>query len=230
MPSETVCLSHRERKKQATRRAIHDAAFELVEESGFTGVTVEAISERAGVAPRTFWSYFPSKEAAVLDVAADRPEVLRSALLARPADEDPLATLRCVLVADMVDRSVDSERALRRARLVRREPQLMAATAAAYDEIERALVAGIAERLGQDPEADLLPALVRERGLRGVPGRPSPMDRHQGPAHVDRPGGPGLRSSGPRAGPGPAGADGLMSATEKALPAAAPPDGAPGRI
>ncbi len=159
MPSETVCLSHRERKKQATRRAIHDAAFELVEESGFTGVTVEAISERAGVAPRTFWSYFPSKEAAVLDVAADRPEVLRSALLARPADEDPLATLRCVLVADMVDRSVDSERALRRARLVRREPQLMAATAAAYDEIERALVAGIAERLGQDPEADLLPAL-----------------------------------------------------------------------
>ena len=58
MPPESVCLSHRERKKQATRRAIHDAAFELVEQSGFTGVTVEAISERAGVAPRTFWSYF----------------------------------------------------------------------------------------------------------------------------------------------------------------------------
>jgi hypothetical protein len=62
-------------------------------------------------------------------------------------------------MADMVDRSVDSDRALRRARLVRREPQLMAAVAVTYDEIERALVAGVAERLGQDPEGDLLPAL-----------------------------------------------------------------------
>jgi AcrR family transcriptional regulator len=159
MATETVCVSHRERKKQATRRAIHDAAFELVEESSFSGVTIEAISERAGVAPRTFWSYFPSKEAAVLDVAAGRPAALQAALLARPADEDPLTALRRVLEVDMIDRNVDSDRALRRARLVRREPHLMAAVAATYDEIERALVAGIAERLHQDPEADLLPAL-----------------------------------------------------------------------
>jgi AcrR family transcriptional regulator len=158
MPEETA-PSLRARKKQATRRAIHDAAFTLVEDAGFSGATVEAISDRAGVAPRTFWSYFPSKEAAVIDVGPDRPAALQAALLARPPDEDPLTALQRVLQADMVDRNVDLDRALRRARLVRREPQLMAAVAVAYDEVERALVAGIAERLGQDPETDLLPGL-----------------------------------------------------------------------
>ena len=37
--------SRRERKKQATREAIHEAAFDLAEESGLGAVTVEAISE-----------------------------------------------------------------------------------------------------------------------------------------------------------------------------------------
>src|SRR5579862_3444969 len=83
--------SHRERKKLATRQAIHEAAFELVDESGLAHVTIEAVSERAGVAPRTFWAYFGSKEDAVLKRDPDRPRSLRQALLARPAGEDPVS-------------------------------------------------------------------------------------------------------------------------------------------
>ena len=45
--------SRRERKKQATRQAIHEAAFTLAEEDGLVGVTVEAIAARADVATRT---------------------------------------------------------------------------------------------------------------------------------------------------------------------------------
>src|SRR5579875_1039070 len=79
--------SHRERKKAATRQAIHDAAFELVERNGLAGTTIEAISDRAGVAPRTFWAYFSSKEDAVINRDPDLPAVLHDALLDRPETE-----------------------------------------------------------------------------------------------------------------------------------------------
>ncbi len=152
--------SHRERKKLATRRSIHEAALGLAETHGLSGVTIEAISERAGVAPRTFWSYFGSKEDAVLDRDPDRPQALRSALLARPDDEDTLTALRKVLEADLVARTKDREKALRKGQLIRREPHLMAAIAASFDEIERALVGAVGIRLGKDPATDLFPGVM----------------------------------------------------------------------
>lgn len=152
--------SHRERKKLATHRALHEAAFELVDRHGLSGTTVEAISERAGVAPRTFWSYFSSKEDAVIDRDPATPATLRAALMSRPAGEDIVTSLRCVLGEHMADRVVDSKRAVRRQRLIRREPHLMAAVAAAFDEMERALVSAVADRLGLHPAHDLRPGVL----------------------------------------------------------------------
>lgn len=153
--------SHRERKKLATRQAIHEAAFDLVEEYGFSRTTVEAISERAGVAPRTFWSYFSSKEDAVLDRDPERELALRTALLDRPASEDPLDALRSVLEEQyLAPWSVDVKKAVRRRKLLRREPQLMATAAAIFDDAERCLVAAVAERLGRDADTDLLPGVL----------------------------------------------------------------------
>jgi AcrR family transcriptional regulator len=158
--SVVLAPSLRERKKQATRQAIHEAAFTMVDEHGLSGVTVDAISDRAGVAPRTFWCYFSSKEDAVLDRDPARPATLREALLARPDDEEILTALRRVLDDDLAGRVVDRDRALRRGVLVRREPQLMAAVAATFDDIEQALVHAVAERMGLDPDADLFPGLI----------------------------------------------------------------------
>ena len=56
----------RERKKRATRLALHEAALRLVAEHGLDGVSVDAIAERADVSPRTFFNYFSSKDDAVL--------------------------------------------------------------------------------------------------------------------------------------------------------------------
>lgn len=152
--------THRQRKKLATRRALHDAAFELVDRNGLSGTTIEAISERAGVAPRTFWAYYASKEDAVIDRNPEWPAILRADLLARPADEDAVTALRRVLERYVADRVIDSDRAVRRLQLVRREPQLMAAAAAVFDEIEQALTLAIAERLHLDPDTDLRPAVL----------------------------------------------------------------------
>ena len=152
--------SHRERKKQATRQAIHDAAFDLVDSNGLSRTTIEAISDRAGVAPRTFWAYFSSKEDAVINRDPDWPLAVHDAVLARPAEEDAMTALRRVLEEHLSARLVDSERAVRRQHLIRREPQLMAALAASFDQIERAMVSAVATRLGVDPATDLLPGVL----------------------------------------------------------------------
>jgi len=58
----------RERKKRETREALVDAAQALVVAGGLDHLTVEAISERAGVSARTFFNYFESKVDAVLGI------------------------------------------------------------------------------------------------------------------------------------------------------------------
>jgi AcrR family transcriptional regulator len=48
-----------------TRDALTDAALELFARDGFDATTAEAISGRAGLSPRTFFRYFPTKESVV---------------------------------------------------------------------------------------------------------------------------------------------------------------------
>ena len=44
-----------------TRRAILDAAFELLVESGFAGFTIESVAARSGAAKTTIYRWWPSK-------------------------------------------------------------------------------------------------------------------------------------------------------------------------
>ncbi|WEG09324.1 helix-turn-helix domain containing protein [Microbacterium horticulturae] len=67
----TQTLGLRERKRADTRRRIERAAIEIVDDHGLDALTIDAISERADVSPRTFFNYFDSKEDAVLGL---RPE------------------------------------------------------------------------------------------------------------------------------------------------------------
>ncbi|MGW2473296.1 TetR/AcrR family transcriptional regulator [Streptomyces sp. NPDC001665] len=77
----------RERKKQATREALREAALRLAVEHGPDRVRVEDIAEAAGVSPRTYNNYFASREQAIVSaVTADREARVAAAVAARPAD------------------------------------------------------------------------------------------------------------------------------------------------
>jgi len=56
----------RARQRLLTTETIRHAAVDLVHAKGLDNVTTEMISERAGISPRTFFNYFPYKEAALV--------------------------------------------------------------------------------------------------------------------------------------------------------------------
>jgi AcrR family transcriptional regulator len=90
--NETVGL--RERKKQRTREQIVEAAMRLFAERGYEATTIADIAAAADIAPRTFFGYFPSKEAVVFHDADQEFDGLAAALAARPDGEYAFTALR----------------------------------------------------------------------------------------------------------------------------------------
>jgi TetR/AcrR family transcriptional regulator, regulator of mycofactocin system len=86
-------LSLRQRKKDATQQAIADAAWDLFAERGYHETSINDIAERANVAPRTFFRYFPTKDAVVYPEFEEMLVRVREAFAARPVAEPVMASL-----------------------------------------------------------------------------------------------------------------------------------------
>jgi AcrR family transcriptional regulator len=160
-------VGRRDRKKQATRQALRNAALQLVAERGFANVTIEDITEAADVAPRTFFNYFSSKESAVIGADPDRVELMRVNLIGRPSGESPVEALRAVFVeytaaiaGELDDLGEGREAWFRRFCVVRDDPDLLGAYVAHVSELERGIVDALSRRLNKDPAYDPYPALV----------------------------------------------------------------------
>src|SRR5215471_1773204 len=91
----------RERKKRRTRLAIQDAALELFAERGYRETTINAIADRADVAPRTVTVHFPTKEELLFDAEPFTLESLTAALEARAPHQSALETLRAWMASTM---------------------------------------------------------------------------------------------------------------------------------
>jgi AcrR family transcriptional regulator len=88
----------RERKKVRARQQLIDAAFRLFTKRGFDATTVADVAAAVEMSPRTFHRYFESKEDVVLEWFDRSGDALVDGLKERPADEDPFASLRHVMI------------------------------------------------------------------------------------------------------------------------------------
>jgi AcrR family transcriptional regulator len=123
---KTAPLGLRERKRAQTRHRLEEAAVGLALRDGLDKVTIDAISERADVSPRTFFNYFDSKEDAILGVRPpdDTDEVL-SAHLARYDGAGLIESLVGLLVTVMGPMIADSAFRETRMQVVRQNPHLL---------------------------------------------------------------------------------------------------------
>ncbi|MEI2778883.1 MAG: TetR family transcriptional regulator [Tetrasphaera sp.] len=136
----------RERKKIETRRAIHRAAIELAHEGGLDALTVDAIAERAGVSPRTFFNYFPVKDDALVGAGAEDLDQLRAYVAARPASESPRAVVRALALDRVTALERDTRTWEMRRELTQREPSIGLRFLGVYARADRAVVEALIAR------------------------------------------------------------------------------------
>jgi AcrR family transcriptional regulator len=149
----------RERKKQRTREQIIDAAMSLFAERGYQATTIADIAAAAEVAPRTFFSYFPSKEAVVFHNVDRDLAGLAAALRDRLPDETAFDALRR-WVETMFDQwMAEEDEALLRKRLCREEETLANFQGGMMARMHELLLEAIADDLGERPD-ELRPRLV----------------------------------------------------------------------
>jgi AcrR family transcriptional regulator len=132
----------RERKKLRTRRAIAAAALRLFDERGYEETTISDIAAAAEVSPRTFFSYFPSKDDVVFAEMDERLADMRARLAERPAGEAPMATFRRVTEALLqAIAAEDGEHGAIQVALIRERPSLQAMALKRLSDAEEGFVA-----------------------------------------------------------------------------------------
>lgn len=97
--SSSLGCSLRTRKRVETRVALVQAAYAIVRDRGFEGLTAEVVADQAGVSRRTFFNYFPSVESVLTASVTEFFDSVGKRLDARPVDEDVLDSALAVVTA-----------------------------------------------------------------------------------------------------------------------------------
>ncbi len=132
----------RDRKKEATRRAISDVATVLFAEHGFEAVSIAQVAAAAGVAKMTVTNYFARKEDLVFDRHEQMVGLLAEVVASRKPGETPLDAVRRDYF-DAVERQdvTLGISGIGFARMVENSPTLLAALSDFMQQREAALAA-----------------------------------------------------------------------------------------
>ena len=131
----------------------------MFRERGFQGTTIADIAEAAEISPRTFFSYFPSKEAVVFYNFDGILESFQASIAARPAGQSAIDTLRGWAGVELSpNQRIRDEEALRK-QMCRDDPGLSAFQQHQQAKFEAVLREGVARDLGEPPDS-LRPKLV----------------------------------------------------------------------
>jgi AcrR family transcriptional regulator len=181
----------RERKKQRTREQIIEAAMSLFAERGYHATTIADIAAAAEVAPRTFFSYFPSKEAVVFHNVDRDLDGLASALRDRLPGETAFDALRRWIDSMFDEFAADKDEAVLRKRLCREDEGLANFQGGVMARISELLLEAIADDLGEPPNA-LRPRLVAAAAVAALTSlegsfddKPTPVGKAEALAVVD---------------------------------------------
>ncbi|MER7836901.1 helix-turn-helix domain-containing protein [Streptomyces sp. NPDC096040] len=148
MSETTPLVGRRERKKAATRKALADAALEMFLERGYDQVSVKDIAEAADVSTTTLFKHFPSKEALVFDMDADREAALVAAVRERAPGTSIPQALRTHMLSARSFRPEYAQQLATFHRLVNSTSALVEYHRRMWMRHERALAEAIAAELG----------------------------------------------------------------------------------
>ncbi|WP_373315191.1 TetR/AcrR family transcriptional regulator [Streptomyces lanatus] len=157
-PSAATSPSLTERRKAATRMEIARAAAALFVRQGLRATRAEDIAQAAGIAPRTFYRYFATKEEAVAPLyaaGADRwTEAVRDAPTDLPVPQALEHALQHTLTPGEGISQPSWEWARTLVRLATSSPALRKVWAEVCHESEKKLAEVLAARIGHDNVAD----------------------------------------------------------------------------
>lgn len=150
------------------RYAIASAAIRLFSERGLEATTVDDIAAAAGVAPRTFFRHFATKEHAAFPDHAERVAELRQWLAAHRSTSDPLRAAVEVAQATAAEYFEDAELYRPRVQLVRTHRELRDLERIIDQGYEAALIEYFEHQWQDDERAPLNARLVSAAILAAV--------------------------------------------------------------
>ncbi|MGR3661176.1 MAG: TetR family transcriptional regulator [Paracoccaceae bacterium] len=124
--------------------------IELAYEHGLDAVTTDMISKLAGISPRTFFNYFPYKEAALIPPPLSFPDDSVAKFIAGKGDLlDDMADL----LSPVFDNLRDEKDLIRKShQITASNPKLLALRNSAYHEFDTKIAELIKTRLGNPDE------------------------------------------------------------------------------
>jgi AcrR family transcriptional regulator len=150
--------SLRDRQRAQIRADIRRAAFRLFIARGYDAVTTEEIAFAAGVSPRTFFRYVPTKDELLLAPVRHGGTAIVGLLEQRPAAESPDVALINAIVTRTRSFGVADTEEWRAALLV--APDLLGKLTVHLPADKERVTKLVAQRMGANLSTDIRPALL----------------------------------------------------------------------
>lgn len=141
------------RRPSTTRGDISDLAIELFAKNGFDETSVDDIAEAAGIARRTFFRYFPSKNAVPWGDFDAQLDALRQLLADLPNDISLADALRSALLTFNTFPVAEEAVHRQRMQLILRNPALQGYSMLMYDGWRGVIAEYVATRTNLAPTA-----------------------------------------------------------------------------
>lgn len=158
----------RARHKQRTRTALRDAALQRFLRDGFDATTVDDIAADVDVSPRTFFRYFPTKDAVITAPYVQVFASWETSLRSTPAGTPLIDALRQAshLVADAYDS--EPEFWDRHHAAISMDTSIGLAMLQTQAQLQQRAARALSDVLGIDSRADLRPHILAAAAMAGV--------------------------------------------------------------